>query len=156
MSIDKFESIEDFVFNRSFRNWVLDNPEADAVFWERWMAENPDKINLLHYSKSIVYAISVSRHTLSEAEINHEIEEILKKVATQDAGDENNEPVLFMSPSSNRKKIRYLAVAAAVTGLLVVAFFYRNTRKPTEQPKQLAETNRTRRSVLRYRTVKQF
>lgn len=147
MSTDKFESIEDFVFNRSFRNWVLDNPAADAAFWEKWMAENPDKINLLHYSKSIVYAISVSKHTLSEAEINHEIEEILKKVAANDAGTDDIESIPFASPSDNRKIIRYFSIAAAIAGLLVIAFFYLNSRKVSEQPKQLAETNRTRTEV---------
>jgi transmembrane sensor len=139
MSTDKFETIEDFVFNRSFRNWVLDNPEADASFWEKWMAENQDKINLLHYSKSIVYAISVSRDTLSEAEINHEIGEILKKVAAHE-GNKPEEHTIPDAPPS-RKRIRYLAVVAAVAGLLVISFFLRNTRKAAEQSKQVSETS---------------
>src|SRR5688500_2395084 len=140
MSTDKFESIEDFVFNRSFRNWVLDNPAADAAFWEKWMAENPDKINLLHYSKSIVYAISVSKHTLSEAEINHEIEDILKKVAANDAGNAEDKPTDFGSPSSKYRKNNYLAVAGAIAGFVaLIAFFYLNTRKATEYRKQFSQ-----------------
>ena len=38
---EPFSSIEDFIFNASFRSWLLDNNDVHKEYWENWIAENP-------------------------------------------------------------------------------------------------------------------
>ncbi|KAA9036558.1 FecR family protein [Ginsengibacter hankyongi] len=76
----QFNSIEDLVFNKSFREWILNNESSNAVYWEKWVLENPDKKEILNHSKAIMYALSVNHNKLSEEEISTEINKILQKL----------------------------------------------------------------------------
>jgi GrpB-like predicted nucleotidyltransferase (UPF0157 family) len=33
----------DFALEQSFRQWILKKDAGKAVFWERWLAEHPEK-----------------------------------------------------------------------------------------------------------------
>lgn len=76
----QFNSIEDLVFNKSFREWILNGDIANADFWEKWVLDNPHKKEILNHSKAIMYALSVNHNKLSDQEISSEINKILKKI----------------------------------------------------------------------------
>lgn len=80
MEKQKFNSIEDLVFNKSFREWILNGDIANADFWEKWLLDNPHKKEILNHSKAIMYALSVNHNKLSDQEISSEINKILKKI----------------------------------------------------------------------------
>ncbi len=42
-----FNSLEDFLEDKSFRNWAFNENEADIVFWNSWISENPDKADMV-------------------------------------------------------------------------------------------------------------
>src|SRR5678815_1472478 len=78
MAEHEFKVIEDFVFDATFRDWVLHNESGHKGSWEKWMTENPDKLAVMNYAKSIVYALSANHNRLSEQEIDQEIRGILQ------------------------------------------------------------------------------
>jgi hypothetical protein len=74
----EFNSMEDLAFSRSFRNWVLNKDAAERVFWESWVARNPDKAEMVKYAKAVIFAMHGKAVVLSEDEID---EEVRKSVA---------------------------------------------------------------------------
>src|SRR5688572_26462105 len=79
MGHQEFSTIEDLVFNPSFRNWVLYNRIEDQQYWLQWLKDSPEKANLLNYAKAIVYALSANHKQLSEEEVKEEIQSIISK-----------------------------------------------------------------------------
>ena len=55
---NKFNDIEDFLTDESFRNWVKNpTPELD-VHWKSWMEDNQTKIELAHQSRKIIQSLN--------------------------------------------------------------------------------------------------
>lgn len=75
----EYNSIEDLVFSRSFRNWVLTGDSSEAGFWEDWIARNQDRLEIVNHAKAIIYALQINRRELSEDDIEHEITRILQR-----------------------------------------------------------------------------
>jgi len=54
----KFNDIEDFLTDESFRSWVKSpTPELDA-YWKSWMEDNQTKIDLVHQSRKIIQSLN--------------------------------------------------------------------------------------------------
>ena len=58
MTEHPFNTIEDFVFDPSFRDWVLHNEGVHKAAWETWMLQHPGKLAVMNHARSIVYALS--------------------------------------------------------------------------------------------------
>lgn len=57
-------SLEDFVQDKDFRNWVLSgNPETDA-FWHQWMENNPTKAPLILEARAMVRGLKFREYKL--------------------------------------------------------------------------------------------
>ncbi|HTL08700.1 MAG TPA: FecR family protein, partial [Chitinophagaceae bacterium] len=131
MDAPRYSSIEDFVFDASFRDWILRNDSNHKVFWEAWMAAHPQQLGVINHAKSIVYALSARHSLLSEHEIEEEIRSILQKAAAEDYPPGIDEKFLFNEPavaSRSFRKKSYLPLwgSIAAAALLVVALFYYN------------------------------
>lgn len=117
MHQQEFSSIEDFVFNSSFRNWLLDNNSIHKEYWENWIIENPEKVPVLNYAKAIVFALTVNHKQLSEEEIGNEIRAILKKTDSLRAIDKN-----VNAYSVVRKPVRPIYKKLAIAAAVVISF----------------------------------
>ncbi|MEO5683213.1 MAG: FecR family protein [Chitinophagaceae bacterium] len=130
MAEPAFINIEDFVFNPSFRDWVLHNDAAHQATWEKWMAANPHKIAVMQHAKSIVYALSADHSQLSEQEIDHAIRDILNaKSSIQNNLPDDLRSSINQNQLINAKqpaRFKWLAGAAAAAALVVVSFLYFN------------------------------
>jgi transmembrane sensor len=73
-------SMEDLVFSRSFRNWVLNRESSEAGFWEHWIARNPGKAETVRYAKAVIYALHLNTATLSEEVIDDEVRKALLRL----------------------------------------------------------------------------
>ena len=136
----EFSSIEDFVFNTSFRNWILHNSADDRVYWEKWIRENPGKAPILQYAKAILYAITVNHKKLSEEDIEKEVKGILNKTSPVKVVDKV--PVIHqVEKKTHRPLFRKLAVAAVVTGIAVfsIIYFYRGEAPERSDQAELYE-----------------
>ncbi|HEY4107987.1 FecR family protein [Puia sp.] len=80
MSNEEYNTLEDLVFSRSFRTWVLtgDTPEAD--FWSDWATRNPGKTELVNQAKAVIYALQLDLRPLPEEAVDAEVRKALQKV----------------------------------------------------------------------------
>lgn len=133
-----FNSIEDFVFNQTFRDWVLHNESPHKAFWEEWMQSHPRQLAVMNHAKSIVYALSAAHSQLSEQEIEEEIRNILHKAKTERYPATVDESFLFAGKTtginSSRKRIFlkwWAGVAAAALGVVALVYFTGNRKSIT-------------------------
>jgi transmembrane sensor len=73
----EFNSMEDLVFSRSFRHWVLNRESPEKSYWEIWIERNPDKAEMVKYAKAAIYALHLNTTVLSEDEIDEEVRKAL-------------------------------------------------------------------------------
>jgi transmembrane sensor len=73
----EFDSLEDLVFSRSFRNWVLNRDSSEHAFWENWIQRNPDKAEIVKNAKAMIYALHLNTSVLPEDEIDEEARKAL-------------------------------------------------------------------------------
>ena len=76
----EYNDLEDLVFSRSFRNWVLQCEAADMIFWEDWLSRHSDKADLVQHARAVVYALQLNLRTLSDAEIDLEMGRALHRL----------------------------------------------------------------------------
>ena len=50
-------SVKNFVLNESFQKWILEPDVETNVFWEEWLSEHPDKIELIREARSTIQSI---------------------------------------------------------------------------------------------------
>ena len=116
----KCDNIEDLIFNKSFRNWVLYKQSQDTLFWESFVLENPDKYKLINDAKAIIYALQVNFKTLREEDINDEIRKVLLKINNQTHADDkytdrwNLFHFLFKQPVSIAVSFLLLTIAGSL------------------------------------------
>jgi transmembrane sensor len=134
----EFSKIDDFVFDPTFRQWVLNNHDPNnPPFWSSWVANNPGKAALFNYAKAIVYALSVNHQQLSDAEMKREIQDILRKAGQ---GLLHHEP-MAVSPAHRpaykpvyKKRYPWMAAAAAIVIAVTGWYFYKQAgRQPATQ-----------------------
>ena len=83
MENKEYNTVEDFVFNKSFQEWVLNNDPYSTKFWLNWISYNPEKTSLVNYSLAIVDSLPSHKRTASEEEINDQIERIISNTKSQ-------------------------------------------------------------------------
>lgn len=50
-------TVKDFVLNESFQKWILESDAEAKAFWEDWVDEHPDKIELITEARSTVQSL---------------------------------------------------------------------------------------------------
>ena len=50
-------SARDFVLDEFFQEWILDPDEKTTAFWEDWIAENPDKADVVDEARQVIQNI---------------------------------------------------------------------------------------------------
>ena len=139
MTQKTFSGIEDLVFDRSFRNWVL-NPRNETAFqWNQTGDGDTAKAEIINQAKAIVYALQINESQLTEEEINTEISRVLAKIKNDSfvTGD------LIANGKTKRISIHrsvWLKVAAIlvlVTGSYYL-FFNRNSVNHIDSYKEFA------------------
>lgn len=133
MSDQDFSAVEDFVFDASFRDWVLHNESVHKEHWEKWLLENPAKNSLVQYAKSIVYALSAEHKKLSEQEIDSEIRSIMHRMRTGGSSEEFDvdSDEVYGRTIKRKPPLRWIIGATAAAAILALALFY--FRKPADE-----------------------
>ncbi len=129
MTTRKYDSIEDLLFDKSFRDWILYCKDAND-FWLRWMENNPGKADIVNYAKAILFTISVRNAEISEDEIQYEIDKVLAEM-NEGFGDaeslEVNEAGMLIKKQVSLKKWLGVAVLSIVI-VLAVGYFITDRR----------------------------
>ena len=69
----KYQSykLEDFVTDPGFRNYVLGLDTTTQQFWESWMAQHPEKKELLEEARQYILALESTRKSRPQEHIEH-------------------------------------------------------------------------------------
>ena len=107
---------EDFVWDPSFRQWVLTpNREIDLI-WNTWLNENPEKKGQVMQAKDIIRALRVMEPGISNEEINQVTKQIIAR-AHQPADHRFAQNQKVLKPFYSRPIFRFAACLLVVMGL---------------------------------------
>ncbi len=112
----KYNTINDFLEDASFKNWALQNNGTDINFWEFWIANNPDKKELVDKAKDLVLGISFDKKFVSKEKVAFEWGKLESKIQAKKT-----------APKRKVRFLRQISAAASILLLLSVGFYFINT-----------------------------
>lgn len=83
MRNNPYKTIGDFIADALFRDWILHNDPAAEVFWHNWAQMNPTKQDVMENAKELLYILKTSGKSISDEEIEIEIEKILSAITEE-------------------------------------------------------------------------
>lgn len=73
-------SLGEFVWDKSFRNWVLNPTREDDEVWQTWLAANPDKHEMVDRARQLVLSIRPANAQLPQREKRKAVERIVERL----------------------------------------------------------------------------
>lgn len=73
-------SLGEFVWDKSFRNWVLNPTREDDETWQNWLAAHPEKRELVERARQLVLSIRPANASLSNPEKRKAVERIVERL----------------------------------------------------------------------------
>lgn len=95
-------NIDDIIASASFRRWILDNSEEDAVLWQQWLAENPDKIEWVATANLVVRTVISAQEEVPATEVEWEVEKLMARIAEEE--DDNVPALAAVLPEHRARK----------------------------------------------------
>ena len=122
---------EDFLFDESFRQWTAESSPPAALFWNRWLTQNPDRADVVRQAQELVRALDDHyRDDATENRLADELNRLVGK-AVEHRDAELDVPVL---PLGQRSWWRW-AVAASVLLISLSTWIYvKKAPKPAADP----------------------
>ena len=111
----KYTSIYDFLDDTSFQNWVYQNNGTDIGFWDFWIANNPDKKELVKEAKDLVQGVYFDKKFVSKQKVNFEWAKLEAKIQAR-------------NPAKKRKLkfLKTFSIAASIVLLISFSFYLTN------------------------------
>ncbi|GAB3267454.1 FecR family protein [Larkinella harenae] len=122
---------EDFLFDESFRQWALDSTPQTSQFWERWLAQNPDRADVVRQAQELVCALY--KHYQDDAtdeRLTLELNQLVSRAAERreaELEEQNDLPVMPLQ----QHWWRWSAAASVLLVALSVWYYLNRTPKPT-------------------------
>lgn len=118
--MDRYQdfTVEDFVWDSFFRQWVLfPTSETDAV-WQDWVEKNPESTDKVQQAKGIVLSLRLHEPEISDDEITSIIKQTVNSIEAADKYPS------FQEPAVQRKVYNFpwLRAAASIAFLLITAW----------------------------------
>lgn len=111
-------TVEDFVQDPYFREWILKNPVETNRFWEIYCNNHPEKKYQIEQAKSMINALQIKEIAIGEADIKRGIDRILALTLQEDI-QEVTPIVLFY-------KSTWFRVAASLALLISIGLWWMN------------------------------
>ncbi len=73
-------SLGEFVWDKSFRNWVLNPTREDDETWQNWLAAHPEKREMVERARQLVLSIRPANASLSNPEKRKAVERIVERL----------------------------------------------------------------------------
>jgi ferric-dicitrate binding protein FerR (iron transport regulator) len=116
-------SVELFLEDPGFQDWVLRPDESSEDFWQDWISQNPGALATIEEARKILIEINTPAYRLEDAEIQG----IWKNIQT-----EIKPKRLSVFKNSLSKRLRFASVVAClvlVSGLVLYLFLAENSTK---------------------------
>lgn len=111
-----YHQIEEFLEDKSFKEWVLKDDPIQQAYWKNWQVENPDKVEMLSQAKTILLELDSPGSRWEEKRQKL----LFSKIKEQINSESRNIPVPIYS--SYRSTAEKWTRAAIVTFLLAASF----------------------------------
>ncbi|MBU3011592.1 FecR family protein [Polaribacter vadi] len=115
MTKRKYNDINDFLEDESFENWVYQKNGTDINFWEFWIANNPDKSDLVNSAKDLILGISFKNNNVSEEKVALEWQKLQSKIKDKEA-----------KPKQKVILLKKFSVAATILIIVTTGFYFLN------------------------------
>lgn len=122
MAKKNYNTIEDFITDESFNNWVKEDRLTDVDFWNEWIAYNPHKKELINEAKDIILGLQFKHIEPTKEKVNTEWAFLENKIKTN-----NLEKVKKKSPNY----FKLIGIAASIL-LFVSLGVYSLTSNPVK------------------------
>ena len=115
----QYNTINDFLEDVSFKNWALQNNGTDINFWEFWIANNPEKNELVNKAKDLVLGVSFNKDLVSKEKVAFEWKKLEAKIQEK-----------TKAPKAPKVKVIFLrkfSAAASILLLFSLVFYFLNS-----------------------------
>ena len=109
----EYNTINDFLDDTSFKNWVLQNNGTDVGFWNFWITNNPHKKELVDTAKDLVLGISFNQSFVGKEKVALEWKKLETKI-------EAKNPIL----KKKRNYFKAFSAAASILLLISISFYF--------------------------------
>ncbi|MCF0054600.1 FecR family protein [Dyadobacter sp. CY356] len=126
-------SLEDFVLDARFQEWVRYRRDDDVTFWEKYLLENPVQADEIKRAQTLLRSVYKNYEThIDENEIDFEIQQLLNKVrATKiNIRDEQTENISFTRSANIFSRNSILWAAATIVLMLGLGWLYKQNQVP--------------------------
>lgn len=113
MTKKKYNDINDFLEDESFENWVYQKNGTDINFWEFWIANNPDKNDLVKSAKDLILGISFKNNNVSEEKVALEWQKLQAKIKVKEA-----------KPKQKVILLKKVSIAATILIIVTTGFYF--------------------------------
>lgn len=139
-------SLEEFVRDPFFQQWVVQPKPTHLAFWTQWMSEHPEQQETVDQARAIVTTLEFRPEPQDNADFIAAWEAIHD--ATQ-SEERSVEPLRTRLKSAHVRRIRRtMAVAASLLALVLFAFLYRQLILPPHQITHTTAYGETKRLTL--------
>jgi transmembrane sensor len=122
---------EDFLFDESFRQWTAEVSPQAAIFWDRWLAQNPDRADVVRQAQELARALDDHyRDNTTDERFAYELNRLVNKAVEHREAD-SEVPVV---PIGQRTWWRWTAAAAVLLISISTWFYVNRTPKTTPDP----------------------
>ena len=112
----KYNTINDFLEDGSFKNWAIQNNGTDINFWEFWIENNPDKAALVSKAKDLVLGVSFDKNFVGKEKVAIEWKKLESKIKAKQ-----------VAPKRKVRFLKQFSVAASILLLISVGFYFVNS-----------------------------
>jgi transmembrane sensor len=110
-----YNTINNFLEDASFKNWVLQNNGTDINFWEFWIANNPDKDELVNKAKDLILGFSFDKNFVNKEKVAFEWKKLEAKIQAKK-----------ITPKRKVRFLRQFSAAASILLLISLSFYFIN------------------------------
>ncbi len=83
---------EDFVWDESFRQWVLSPTRENDTLWQQWLTDHPHKKASVLEARELVLAFQLAEPELTDEEINYTVQRTVGRLRKNRALDQPQQP----------------------------------------------------------------
>ncbi|MDN5215543.1 DUF4974 domain-containing protein [Fulvivirgaceae bacterium BMA12] len=159
-------TVEDFVLDGDFRQWVINPSKERNLFWQKWIEAHPEKQEIVKQAVEIILQLPIKQYEITEEEIKNislRLERSIDLHENPSAGWKTktiplNNPVISAKSDRrfySRKVKRGVSVAAAVLLIFGLGYYFPLLQKfvfpenaPSKAKLTVKENPRGRKSTL--------
>jgi hypothetical protein len=130
-------TVEDFVWDTFFRQWVLSPTRETEDLWEEWIENNPDSQEIIQQAKAIVLSLRLHEPEITDPEITEIVKQTVGRI------NASEKYPTFEEPAKEQKvySFPWLRVAASIAFLLISGWVVYTLSVKKETPQIASKEN---------------